>query len=129
MGMLKNFFNKSINENTYPFGTKECGKFLKEVYKESIDETLILKDDIYATLEQYDEIVENISRLEFKKTYIEHFLQNEMKEYETAFCKERKITWKTINKNSLDSKKLKLDNPDLANKYLKTNKVRVFKVF
>ena len=52
-----------------------------------------------------------------------------MKEYETAFCKERKITWKTINKNSLDSKKLKLDNPDLANKYLKTNKVRVFKVF
>ena len=52
-----------------------------------------------------------------------------MKEYETAFCKERKITWKTISKNSLDSKKLKLDNPDLANKYLKTNKVRVFKVF
>ena len=37
MGMLKNFFYKSINENTYPFGTKE---------------------------------------------------------YETSFCKERKITWK-----------------------------------
>ena len=129
MGMLKNFFNKSINENTYPFGTKECGKFLKEAYKKSVDETLILKEEIYATLEQYDEIVDNISRLEFKKTYIEHFLQNEMKEYETAFCKERKITWKTISKSSLDSKKLKLDNPDLANKYLKTNKVRVFKVF
>ena len=129
MGMIKNFFNKSIEENRYPFGTKECGCYLKEAYKNTVDETILLKEDIYEKLSKYDEINENISKLEFEKKSIEHFLQNEMKEYETAFCKERKITWKATEKTTLDSKSLKKDNQELASRYLKINKVRVFKIY
>ncbi|SCH48722.1 hypothetical protein [Romboutsia sp. 1001713B170207_170306_H8] len=46
MGMLNNFFNKAVKENMYPFGSKECGNFLREVYKDSIDDTIILTEGI-----------------------------------------------------------------------------------
>ena len=49
MGMIKNFFNKAIEDNKYPFGTKECSNYLRETYKNSIDETIILKEDFYET--------------------------------------------------------------------------------
>ena len=129
MGMLNNFFNKAVKESMYPLGSKECGNFLKEVYKESIDDTIILTEDIYEKISKYDEINEKIKNLEFEKKSIEHFLQNEMKEYETAFCKERKMTWKSTEKTTIDTKSLKKDNPELASRYLRTSKSRIFKIY
>lgn len=129
MGMLNKFFNKSVKENIYPFGSKECTSYLREAYKNSIDDTILLTEDIYEKLEKYDEINKKLCELEFDKKVIEHFLQNEMKEYETAFCKERKITWKSSEKTTIDTKSLKKDNPELASKYSKTTKSRMFKIY
>ncbi|RDY28140.1 hypothetical protein CHL78_005965 [Romboutsia weinsteinii] len=128
MGMFKNMFNKSEKENNLPFGSNECGRFLRETYKDSVDEVKILEENVYEKLNEYDEIVENISKLETRKKIIEHILQSEMKECETAFCKERKITWKPVIKSSIDSKVFKDENPELALKYIKVNKSRVFKI-
>lgn len=129
MGMIKNFFNKSIEDNKYPFGSKECASFLKEAYKNSIDETIILTEDMYEKLQRYDEINENLGKLEFEKKTIEHFLQNEMKKYEIAFCKERKITWKPTQKTILDTKLIKKNEPEIATKYSKTTSSRIFKIY
>lgn len=129
MGMIKNFFNKSIEDNKYPFGSKECASFLKETYQNSIDETIILTEDIYEKLQRYDEINETLGKLDIEKKTIEHFLQNEMKEYETAFCKERKITWKPVQKNTLDTKSIKKYEPEIASKYSKISSTRMFKIY
>lgn len=129
MGMIKNFFNKAIEDNKYPFGTKECSNYLRETYKNSIDETIILKEDFYEKLVKYDEINEKLKNLEHEKKSIEHFLQNEMKEYETAFCKERKITWKKVQKTVLDTKLIKENEPEIASKYLKLSDSRMFKIY
>ena len=130
MKMFTNIINKtkSDKELNFPFGSRECGNFLKEIYKESIDETILLNEDLYSNLLEYDEIIDNLSKLEGRKKVIEHTIQNEMKEYENAFCIDRKITWKKVTKNNIDSKKLKEDYPDIVSNYIKVSSNRVFKI-
>lgn len=130
MKMFTNIINKNkdAKELNFPFGSRECGNFLKENYKESIDDTILLSEDLYSNLLEYDEIIDNLSKLEGKKKVIEHKLQNEMKEYENAFCIDRKITWKKVTKNNIDSKKLKEDYPDIVSNYIKVSSNRVFKI-
>lgn len=111
-----------------PFGSDECGKFLRSTYKDSVDEVVILDDNMYEYIEEYDYIVSEIHKLEVMKKAIEHRLQNEIKECNTGFCKDRKFTWKSVEKNSLDSKKLKIDMPQVYDKYVKVSKSRVFRM-
>ena len=111
-----------------PFGSDECGKFLRSTYKYSIDEVTILPDNMYEHLEEFDYLVSEINKLETMKKSIEHRLQNEMKNSDTGFCKDRKITWKTVEKTSLDSKKIKAEMPEIYDQYAKTTRSRVFRV-
>lgn len=111
-----------------PFGSDECGKFLRSTYKDSIDEVAILEDTMYECIEEYDYLVSEIHKLELIKKSIEHRLQNEIKGCDTGFCKDRKFTWKSVEKNSLDSKKLKAEMPEIYDKYVKSSKSRVFRM-
>lgn len=119
---------ENINVSNLPFGSKECGEYLKSTYANSIDEVLLIQEVMYDKIMEYDEIVENISQLEKRKKVIEHILQNELKEYETGFCKDRKITWKGVIKKTIDTKKIRKDYPELAQTYEKYNISRVFKI-
>ena len=59
---------------------------------------------------------------------IEHKLQSNLKEYEIGFCKERKITWKSVTKTSIDTKRLREELPEVVDGYLKTSTSRVFRI-
>ena len=109
---------EDLNNCQLPFGSDDCGKFLRKTYANSINETI----------EEYDEIVSSISKLKNKKKIIEHKLQSNLKEYEIGFCKERKITWKSVTKTSVDTKKLREDLPEVIDGYLKTSTSRVFRI-
>jgi len=128
MGIFKVFNKKSEDNISLPFGSKEFGKFLDEQYKDSIDEVIILADTLYEEILEYDNIVSSIRDLEVKKTVIEHKIKSELGEYEIGFCKDRKITWKSVTKTSLDTSRLKSDLPEVVNEYLKTKTSRVFRM-
>ena len=115
-------------DNKIPYGSDECGKFLRSVYSDSVDEVVILDDSMYEYIEEYDYLVSEIHKLDIMKKTIEHKLQYEMKEYSIGFCKERKFTWKSVVKNTLDSKSLKNDLPEVYDKYVKSSKSRVFRM-
>ena len=119
---------EDLNSCQLPFGSDDCGKFLRKTYANSINETIILDESLYECIEEYDEIVSSISKLESRKKVIEHKLQNNLKEYEIGFCKERKITWKSVTKTSVDTKKLREDLPEVIDGYLKTSTSRVFRI-
>lgn len=128
MRKITDFIKKKEKEVNLPFGSDECGKFLKETYKETLNEVVVLDDGLYEKIEKYNSIVDNINKLEKEKKIIEHIIQSEMKEYETAFCKDRKITWKKVIKNSIDTKKLKIDYPEIIKNYTKTSTSRTFRM-
>ncbi|MDB8791570.1 hypothetical protein PN398_12625 [Romboutsia sp. 1001216sp1] len=128
MRKITDFIKKKEKEVNLPFGSDECGKFLKETYKDTLNEVVVLDDGLYEKIEHYNSIVDNINKLEKEKKTIEHIIQSEMREYETAFCKDRKITWKKVIKNSIDTKKLKIDYPEIIKNYTKTSTSRTFRM-
>lgn len=126
MKILRNMLNNT--KIKLPFGSEECGRFLKETYKDSVNEVAIINEEMYSLIQQHDDIVDKISKLEGEKKIIEHTLQNELKYCEMGFCKDRKITWKSVTRNSIDTKALKSDMPEVAEKYSKVSVSRLFKI-
>ena len=97
------------------------------MYKYSKENTLILfeKEDI---LNRYDELNEIKKDIENEKKIIEQNIQLQMKDYEVAYIGNRKITWKNVRKNILDTRSIKKEHPELVNNFMKTTTSRVFKI-
>ena len=129
MKQEKDFWNEYIlGENIpLPDGSDDYSKFLRDKYKDRKNESLILfiKED---KSNRYDEVTRFIKDLDSEKKAIEQFIQNEMKEYEVAYIGDRKITWKSQSRSSLDSKRLKKEHPEIAEKFMKTTISRVFRI-
>ena len=69
-----------------------------------------------------------LKEIKLEKSKIEQEIQSMMKDHEVAFIGDRKVTWKWQSRNTVDTKRLKDDYPDIVKGYMKTTKTRVFKV-
>ena len=116
------------NKIEVPMGSAEYGKLIREAYMDTVDEAVILSDDLEDSLSRYDEIARSISKLKSEKDMIEHSIMSLMKENEIAYVKSRKITWKKSVRISLDTKSLKEEEPEIYNKYSKISSSRMFKI-
>lgn len=116
------------NKIVVPMGSAEYGKLIREAYMDTVDEAVILSDDLEDSLSRYDEIARSISKLKSEKDIIEHSIMSLMKENEIAYVKNRKITWKKSVRMSLDTKSLKEEEPEIYKKYSKISISRMFKI-
>lgn len=110
-----------------PDGSDDYSKVLQGFYKDSKNEELILFEE-ESFIDRYDELCELLKEGEKERKTIEQYIQGQMKEYEIAYLGDRKITWKTQSRNSLDTKRLKRDHPELVEEYMKTTTSRVFRI-
>ena len=111
-----------------PLGSAEYGRRVREIYSETLNEPVILSDTLYDTLSKYDEIVDSINKLKNEKDRIEHTIMSLMKENDTAYIKDRIVTWKKTTRSSLDTKRLKEEEPEIYSKYIKLSSSRAFKI-
>ena len=111
-----------------PLGSAEYGRRVREIYSETLNEPVILSDTLYDTLSKHDEIVDSINKLKNEKDRIEHTIMSLMKENDTAYIKDRIVTWKKTTRSSLDTKRLKEEEPEIYSKYSKVSSSRVFKI-
>ncbi|MEG1310905.1 MAG: YqaJ viral recombinase family protein [Romboutsia sp.] len=129
MDLEKMFWDKCVlgGELPTPDGSDDYSKILQGLYKDTKEEELILfeKEDL---LNRYDQVSELVKDLDSEKKAIEQYLQLQMKEYEIAYLGDRRITWKKQTRSTLDSKRLKKEHPELAEKYMKTTTSRVFRI-
>ena len=126
--MKKVFGKNKGNKIGAPVGSAEYGKLIREAYMDTVDEAVVLSDDLQESLSRYDEIVDSISKLKSEKDVIEHTIMSLMKENEIAYVKNRKITWKKSVRTSLDTKSLKEEEPEIYKKYSKISSSRMFKI-
>ncbi len=121
MNLEKMFWDKCIlgEELPIPDGSDDYSSVLQGLYKDSIEEEVILfeKEDL---LKRYDDVRELVKDLDSEKKAIEQYLQMQMKEYEVAYLGDRKITWKKQVRNTVDTKRLKKEHPEIVEKYMKT---------
>ena len=132
MQIEKEFWEENILKDIVPLpdGSDAYSEYLKEKYKKSNGQEIelhLLKDGPQKLL-RYDEIVTDIKALETEKKLIEQEIQLHMEEFEVAKIGDRKITWKTSSRNSIDSKKLKSEIPEIAAQYTKTSTSRTFRI-
>lgn len=129
MNLEKMFWDKCIlgEELPIPDGSDDYSSVLQELYKDSIEEEVILfeKEDL---LKRYDDVRELVKDLDSERKAIEQYLQMQMKEYEVAYLGDRKITWKKQVRNTVDTKRLKKEHPEIVEKYMKTTTSRVFRI-
>ena len=131
------FSGRSVVENNLednmevveaPVGSDDYANMLKEKYSETIDEIVILSDELYDSITRRDKIMDSIAKLKAEKEVIEQTIMALMKENEIAYVKNRKITWKKVQRTSFDAKTLKEEEPEIYNKYSKTSSIRIFKI-
>lgn len=132
MQIEKDFWENNIlkNEVPMPDGSDAYSEYLKKKYDKSNGQSieLHLLENGPQKLTRYDEIALSIKELESEKKLIEQEIQFHMEEFEVAKIGDRKVTWKTSSRNTIDSKKLKLEMPQIAEQYMKTSTSRTFRI-
>ena len=123
------FWDKCIlgGEIPAPDGSLDYSNVLQHFYKDSKDEELILFEQ-EKLLERYDEITEIYKEIEVERKKIEQYIQLQLKDYEVGFIGDRRVTWKKQTRNTIDTKRLKKDYPELVADYMKTTTSRVFRI-
>lgn len=69
-----------------------------------------------------------IDRLEQEKKQIEQEIKLFMKDHEEAAGTRYRVTWSSVDSARLDTKKLKLDRPDIYRNYVNISHSRRFSV-
>ena len=129
MSIEKDFWEQYVEKDIVPEpdGSQEYSDYLKDKYKDTIGDEIEI--DINETIiSRYDQINVLIKELELEKKTIEQQIQEKMGLNEIAKIGERKITWKVSNRNSIDSKKMKAEIPDIIEKYMKTTSSRTLRI-
>ncbi len=132
MQIEKDFWEENILKDIVPIpdGSDAYSEYLKQKYKQSNGQEieLHLLENGIDKLNRYDEIVSDIKVLESEKKLIEQEIQLHMEEFEVAKVGDRKITWKTSIRNTIDSKRLKAEMPEIAEQYMKISSSRTFRI-
>lgn len=132
MQIEKDFWENNIEKDVVPMpdGSDAYSEYLKKKYDKSNGQVieLHLLENGVNKLNRYDEIVADIKVLESEKKLIEQEIQLHMEAFEVAKIGDRKVTWKSSSRNTIDSKKLKAEMPDIAQQYMKTSTSRTFRV-
>lgn len=132
MQIERDFWENNIEKDVVPMpdGSDAYSEYLKKKYDKSNGQVieLHLLENGVNKLNRYDEIVADIKVLESEKKLIEQEIQLHMEEFEVAKIGDRKVTWKSSSRNTIDSKKLKAEIPDIAQQYMKTSTSRIFRV-
>lgn len=120
----KDFWFKNIIGGEMPEvdGSSNCSLALQEQFRGGQTEPIVL-DEAEEIIISLDEINSSIKELESLKKEKQNNLCKMLGDNEIALVGERKVTWKLqAGRVTVDSKKLKIDHPDIFEKYSKQNK-------
>jgi putative phage-type endonuclease len=106
-------------------GSKSAAELLNKMYPEDNGETVMLKsDDAEMLIEAIESIKSDVkSKQKLQKEY-ENKLKLMIGEAETGMTPRFEVKHKAYERNSIDTKKLKLELPDIAEKYTKQSTYR-----
>ena len=96
-----------------PDGSEATTRYFNERFRNSNGETIELPDEVLQVCEEYDNLTRQIRELETAKNAAANQLKSYLGEAEAGTVGDRKITWKSVSKNSVDTKRLKSEHPDI----------------
>ena len=110
-----------------PDGSKLADSVIAEYYKQTISETIPLTG-FNEKIKRRQELSEIIGRMDTEKRQIEQELKLYLGEAENAENEQYRVSWKAVQSNRLDEKRLKEEEPEIYEKYKKSVLSRRFTV-
>ena len=128
--MEKYFWEHHVLAGVEPVadGSEATTRYFNERFRNSNGETIELPDEVLPVCEEYDNLTRQIKELETAKNAAANQLKSYLGEAETGTVGDRKITWKSVSKNSVDTKRLKSEHPDIYTDCLTQSSYRRFLV-
>ena len=111
-----------------PDGSEATTRYFNERFRISNGKTIELPDEVLPVCEEYDNLTRQIKELETAKNAAANQLKSYLGEAEAGTVGDRKITWKSVSKNSVDTKRLKSEHPDIYTDCLTQSSYRRFLV-
>lgn len=110
-----------------PDGSRLADSVIAEYYKQAVAETIPLTG-FNEKLKRRQELTEIIGRMDTEKRQIEQELKLYLGEAEIAENEQYQVSWKAVESNRLDEKRLKEEQPEIYEKYRKSVLSRRFTV-
>jgi putative phage-type endonuclease len=126
----RQFWQYVLDDTAPPVdGSDAAAKFLAQHYPNSIPKSTIpLPEEALLLVEQVEYCSKKVSDFEFEKQEAENQLKQLLGENEIGTVGDRVITWKTVNQERVDTKRLSLELPDVHRNYLTKSSYRRFGV-
>jgi predicted phage-related endonuclease len=127
------FWNENVLKDIPPatdgsYSTTSSLNHLLSMYGNMLDQPVDL-DDMTEDLDEYEMLTEMLESLNTRKDEITNRFKIRLADAETGYCKQRKITFKPQTSKRIDSKTLRKEMPEIAEKYTKESKpVRVLRI-
>ncbi len=127
---LEERFWNYVTTNTPPpiDGSDAASELLRGLYPSSKVNKIILPDNALELLKQFEEASEREKQAEVEKQEAENKLKELLQDNESGSVGERTVSWKSVESERLDSKRLKSELPDIYSKYSKVSSSRRFSI-
>ncbi len=121
------FWNKYIVGKEVPEadGSENTSETIAAVYDYAKNKSIVLNND---DIKQYIELQNRIKELKGLQEELKQKIQITLGDCDTGISKDFEVTWKNQERNTVDTKRLKQEEPQIYDRFLKTSKSRVFKV-
>ena len=110
-----------------PDGSSDYDEMLKLKFSKSIENEVPLDID-NGKIERLEELKGLKKEVESKIKVLEQEIKKAIGENEAGFTDSFKVTWKPQTRNSIDSKRLKEELPEIAEEYTQTSTTRVLRI-
>ena len=107
-----------------PDGSEATTSYFNNKFRKSNGRTVELPEEALSVCMEYDRISEELKKLEEAKNAAVNRLKSYLKEAETGTVGNRRVTWKTVTKNTVDTGRLKAEKPEIYNSFLKDSSYR-----
>ena len=91
--------------------------YLNQKYSDPIEGSIQLQEDMKSVLAEYQDVDCKVKELEKQKTGLANQIKAAMGEYETGEVDGTVVSWKKISRESLDSKRLRKEQPEVFAEY------------
>lgn len=121
--------NVLAQEPPSPDGSKSYDDILALKYADSVDEEIVInRDDIDVDIARIGTVKALIKELQQEQKELEQKIKKDMAKYEKARTKTYTITLKPQTKRTIDSKRLREEQPDIAEQYTKETTFRSLRI-
>lgn len=126
----KQFWAKHILAENPPGidGSEAAGELLKKLYPTDNGESIMFTEKEDGILNALESVNKEMKELKELKNFYENKLKMKLEESQQGVSSRYIVSYKTSARNTLDSKRLKQELPDIADKYTKTSTARTLRI-